>query len=139
MGKATISTALAAAVVLAARIVVVDPRDDAISESNLPGRQGVVVPTGSSASATRPGSDDVGPGTRDTNGSGAYGAVCRARCVRGCWAAPGGARRRSRATREAACADGPRAGDGYWRMPGTWSAKRGMFALNTRPPAACIS
>jgi hypothetical protein len=74
MCTVTISTALAAAFVLAARIVVADPRGGTISGSNLPGRQGAAVPTGSSGSPTGPGSEDFGPGTRDTNGSGAYGA-----------------------------------------------------------------
>jgi len=60
----TISTALAAAFVLAARIVVADPHDDTISGSNLPGRQGAAAPTGSSGSATGPGINDFGPGTR---------------------------------------------------------------------------
>jgi hypothetical protein len=40
MRTVTISTALATAFVLAARIVVADPRDAPINGSNLPGRQG---------------------------------------------------------------------------------------------------
>ena len=74
MSKVTISTALTAACVLTARIVVADPHDDTVSGRNLPDRQGVVAPTGASGSPTRPDGDDFGPGTRDTNGSGAYGA-----------------------------------------------------------------